>query len=351
MKVQRISIPALFLAMSLFGQSQKKSDDPSAKPLPESIQIGQIDFFGSAGIDVDKVRAALPVHQDEQVALLPAYQGIEEAVQRVTGKPATDVTFVCCDDHGHQIFYIGLAGDSTNSFAFNDPPRGTDALPRQALELYKKWLAASNESVEKGHVQEDESQGYALDEDPALRKTQLAMREYALHHGDLILRVLEESSAPNQRIVAAELLGYATQSNEQLNALARASRDPDDTARNNAVRALLVLAKSSPTIAARIPPQNFIAMLSSGKWTDRNKSAGLLRVLTAGRDPKLLSQLRAQALPALIEMAQWQDMSHAEDSRVLLGRIAGIEEPRLDELAKHNDQTDVILAAVQASAK
>jgi len=127
----------------------------------------------------------------------------------------------------------------------------------------------------------------------------------------------------------------------------RASRDEDEIVRNNAIRALGVLAKSNSKIAPEIPPNSFIEMLNSGAWTDRNKAGGLLMALSSNRNPKLLQQLKSAALPSLVEMAKW-DPGHAESSRILLGRIAGLEEARIHQLID-SGRVNEILAAVGAA--
>ena len=106
--------------------------------------------------------------------------------------------------------------------------------------------------------------------------------------------------------------------------------DPDPDVRNNAVRALGVIASSSQQRASMIPPKPFIALLKSEKWVDRNKGGWLMINLTESRDPKLLKQLRTKAMEALVEMARWRNAAHASFARRLLGRIAGIEEAKLD---------------------
>jgi len=116
--------------------------------------------------------------------------------------------------------------------------------------------------------------------------------------------------------------------------------------RNNALRALGVLARSNPKVAARIPAEHFIAMLSSGSWTDRNKGGSLLDELSKRRDPKLLSQLRSRSVNSLIKMARWRDRSHADTFRMLLGRVAGIEETRLQQLVQAG-QVEQIIAALK----
>ena len=120
--------------------------------------------------------------------------------------------------------------------------------------------------------------------------------------------------------------------------------DANDGVRNNATRALGVLAESSPKVAARIPATPFIEMINSGSWTDRNKGSWVLESLTNNRDPKLLAQLRAEALPSLIEMARWHSNGHAYTARILLGRIAGIEEGRLTKLASAGNLEEIIKA-------
>ena len=141
--------------------------------------------------------------------------------------------------------------------------------------------------------------------------------------------------------MAARALGYAEQSHRQLTALARAARDPDSVVRNNAVRALGILAGTDPVFVRRLASDTFIEMLHSGIWTDPNKGSLLFLVLT--KDP-LLAALRSKALDSLIEMARWQYLGHAGPARVLLGRIAGIPEDRLAALTQ--GPVDAILSAL-----
>jgi hypothetical protein len=207
--------------------------------------------------------------------------------------------------------------------------------------------AAFLSALQKGNTGEDDSKGYFLSSDDLeLRAKQLVMRAYAAQHADEIRHVLRESSDNEQRRMAAHLLGYTNQSRQQIADLVWASHDPDEGVRNNATRALVVLARSNPKVAARIPAAEFIEMLHSGSWTDRNKAGGLLVELTKWRAPKLLTALRTQALESLLEMARWR-APHAVEARVLLGRIAGIEEERLQKLAMDNKQVDSIIKAVQ----
>ena len=196
-------------------------------------------------------------------------------------------------------------------------------------------------------AEEDDSNVYSLIKDPAARSLQLAVREWALKHEQELFRGLEFSSSAKDREIASDALGYARQSHEQIVALVHAARDPDEEVRNNATRALGVLVRSKPALASEIQPDTFIEMLNSGKWKNRNKGASLLMQLTAARDSDLLAKIRAIALDSLIEMARWRDSSHAFFSRIVLGRIAGLPEDRLEKLAWSGPVDSIIEAAVR----
>jgi hypothetical protein len=108
-------------------------------------------------------------------------------------------------------------------------------------------------------------------------------------------------------------------------------RDPDDGVRNNSMRALGVLAgfaQKFPNQQIKVPVEPFIDMLNSIEWTDRNKSSFALYQLTEKRDPAVLTKLREQALPSLIEMARWKS-GHAQQSFFLLGRVGNLSEEEI----------------------
>jgi hypothetical protein len=315
-----------------------------AAPKPIGV-IGPIDFFGYQGLDVAKVRAALPVHVGDKFTEETQGQ-IEAAVAGVIGKKPTDVGQVCCDEKGRWLIYIGLPGGSYKPFTLNPAPTGTTQLPVQIVKLSDRASEAWGEAVKKGAAGEDDSQGYSLGQDPALRKLELEEHKWALAHGAELIEVLRSSSDKNQRQVASEVLGYAEQSHEQIAALEFATRDPDSTVRNNATRALVVLINSNAKLAAQLDADLFIKMLGSGTWTDQNKAVLLLESMSRGRDPVLLTKIRSGGLETLIEMASWSEGGHAAAARMILGRVGGIPEDKLEPLVS-NGPVETILAAVR----
>jgi len=314
----------------------------------QPVPIGAIDFYGYGGIDVDKIRAALPVHIGDSFPTMEAERAmspkIREVVLQMTGKQATGVANVRIDKA--YLIYIGLAGATMKKFPLNPAPTGSAVLTQKMLDNYNQKMDLWPKAVAAGAA-DDQSNGYPLSSIPELRTVELTTRDLALQNEDLILNVLKTAADPKQRIAAADALGYAKQSPTQIDALVEASHDPDSYVRNNATRALVVLAQSNPKTAAQIPAEPFIEMLSSESWTDRNKAGFVLQSLTAGRDPKVLSALRAQALDSLIEMAKWHEAGHAYPFRIMLGRIGGIDEKQLNEMAGKNDQVDAIITAAR----
>ena len=298
-------------------------------------RVWDIEFFGYKGIDVASVRHAVPVREGDAFAGEGTKEKIRKAVTATLGREPTDVTAVCCDENQDFVLFIGLPGSTNQCFSYNPEPKGTarlsDELTRLDARLDEAWRSAVQKGGESAH--EDDSKGYALSSDPALHSLQVKLRQYALAREDELLSVLETSSDPHQRRIAAQALGYANKSPRQIEMLVRAARDLDFVVRNNAIRALGVLASSDAKLARGIPAGDFIDMLNSGSWTDRNKGLFLLDALSSGRDPALLAELQTRAMDSLIEMAKWRDTGHAYTARILLGRIAGIPEERLRHLA------------------
>ena len=337
-----VSTVILLAAAAVFCQQQKP------------FTIGAIEFYGLDGIDVKVVRETLPVKQGDEFS--PASKKelvgrVKKAIRKTTGYEPSDVAPVCCDNNGRVIIYIGLRSKSVRQTRYNTPPRGSDRLPPAAINLYRDVETAWLNAMKKGVTGEDDSQGYALSLDPEARNKQLELHAYVAGHASMVRRLLTSARNVEQRQIAAEMLGYADRSTEQIAALIRASHDVDDSVRNNAIRALMVLARSSTESAAMIHGECFVSLLNSGIWTDRNKSAELLSALTVQRDPRLLTCLRQQALTSLVEMARWSNPGHADSARVMLGRIAAIDDRTLGGMLERKDDEAIINAVTTQKIK
>jgi hypothetical protein len=304
---------------------------------PDRRPLGEIDFFGYKGLDLAAIRTALPFHEGDsfpppKIHVDGLKKQVSDAVTRVIGRPPTDVAFVCCDAKQNYMVYIGLPGESYTALTFNAAASGGVRLPKEAIKLSNRFGDAWASAVLSGHSTEDDSAGYTLTNEPKARSAELALRDYALLHEDLLFQVLSSSSDGEHRATAALMLGYGRHTDQQVDALVHAGLDPDDSVRNNAVRALEVLATAKPAVAQRIPLDGFMRLMRSGAWSDHNKASMVLVALTTTRDPRVLAQLRDEALDPLLEMARWRNIGHAEAALTVLGRMAGIEEDALQKM-------------------
>jgi hypothetical protein len=318
-----------------------------ATPHEESSKfaIGSIYYFGYEGIDLTKVQERLPVRVGDLVSLdkRDMWGSTRKVIERVTGRPSTEISPVCCDASHRLILYIGLSGESYRPLS-TVKPQGNAHLLEAAVNLYDKKMEALVNAVQRGASDEDDSMGYAVSKDPAARKIDLEVRAYAAKRGPEFEDVLRGSSDAHQRQVAAELLGYADRSPAQIGSLAAAVNDADRDTRNNAVRALAILARAKDSGSLNVDPAPFIALLFSGDWSDRNKGSLLLFELSAQRDPSLLSELRGHVLQPLIEGARW-DLGHAYPFLVILGRIADMSDKQIYELIDEGNIDRIIQAA------
>jgi hypothetical protein len=297
---------------------------------------------------VQRLQSLLPIRTGDKLSEdqeSKIHNEINRAVERAVGHPPTDIAFVCCNNQGNFMLFIGLGGKNSASIAVHHAPDDSGCLPRHAMTLYDEAMAAVPPAVQRGNGGEDDSRGYSLSNDPVLRSKQIAMHEYAIGHEQTLERALQTCRQPQDRRAAAEILGYGRRSARQIGGLVCACRDPDGEVRNNALRALWVLAIASPGTGAQISAKSFVEMLNSGVWEDRNKAGLLLMALTRSRNPRLLHQLRTEALPSLIEMARWQDPSHAYPYRVILGRIAGFSEAQVQRMVGSGKVRQLIAGA------
>jgi HEAT repeats len=285
-------------------------------------KIGYIEFFGYQGMDVPAIRRALPFQEGD--VFRPGMEDeARSAVERVTARKATDVSHVCCTSRGELAIFIGLPGASARPFKFEPASQGAVQLPADLTKLYEAMSLAETEATRRSLNEEDRPAGYRLLKEPVARASELAFRAYALGHEEEILNVLTLSGDAHQRAMAADALGFGAQTSRQIAALVRAARDPDEVVRNNATRALGEILRGDPTAASQISPDNFIDMLRSGTWADRNKGSLVLLSLTQSRDPILLRRIQSEAGDALLEMARWRPFGWALPARLIRARIDG----------------------------
>ena len=309
--------------------------------------IGEINYFGYGDLPLQEIRTAIPWHVGDTLTFATfSRKPVDDAIVSVLGKPPTDVNITCCDASKHLEVFIGLPGSTSHPVPTAPTPSGNTHLDPEGLRLYEQEQPLLLQAVTHGTAGEDDSPGYMVSNDLALKAVNLSMRSYALGRESALKYVLQTASDPQDRRAAAALMGYVQSSNTQAEALSQAITDPDNEVRNNAVRALPVLSTATTKVHPKINIKPLINLLYSGSWTDRNKASLLLLRMTDVRNPAILDSLRKEALAPLIEGASWTDVpGHSTPFLLILGRIGGIPDQKLEDLIKAGNTNEIISAA------
>ena len=314
--------------------------------------VGIIDFYGLRHIPEQQARAALQIQEGASVpdSEDAARLWMDAAKRRVRALPAVkdvELNVVCCDA-GRTILYVGIVEAGAGTMTFARAPRGGVRLPDDVVRAGAALDDALMAAVVKGDAGEDDTHGHALSSNAAMRAVQEQFIVFAARDEATLRDVLAHSSDAAERALAAEVLGYLADKKRVVPALSAAMRDPDDSVRNNAMRALAVIAvyaAGKPQLGIRVPPEPFVDLLNSRFWTDRNKAAFALVELSQTRDPKLLTALHDRALTSLVEMARWKSRVHASASVFILGRLAAMTDEAIAEAWARNDREIVVSAA------
>jgi hypothetical protein len=331
----------IFLALLL-----PVSQDPPFPP------IGIIDFYGLRSISERQVREALKIKEGDPSSV--ETKEAERKLKSLPGVAEAQISRVCCDA-GKAVLFVGIREKGVPALQFRPAPQGKVRLQQDVVKAGDDIQKALSAAVIKGNLSEDDSQGHALSSDPAARAVEERFITFAARDLELLRNVLRHSADAEHRALAAQVIAYAADKQAIVNDLVEATRDPADGVRNDATRALWVMAGSARQTTRRpikIPVRRFVEMLNSIEWTDRNKSSYALLRLTDKRDPAVLSEIRQKALPSLIEMARWKSSSHAYAPFFLIGRVAGLPKDEITAAWERGDRASFIEAAVKkAKAK
>lgn len=302
-----------------------------------------IDFYGLRSVSVEDVRSVITIKTGDD--WLKTGKSIEENRRLLTTLPNVDgasISLVCCDDaSGKAIVFIGIREKGIVPPKVLFSPNGAIRLPENIVQAGKEFQTAFMQAVAERDFSEDASQGHSLANNKKVRAVQEKFIVLAAENTPVLRRVLRESGNAEQRALAAQVVAYAKDKREITGDLLFAVMDANETVRNNAIRALILIADyagANPQLKIEIPAEKFIEMLDSLDWTDRNKSLGVINALTKRRDSMLLDKLKKNSLASLAEMARWKSSGHAQTAFYILGRVAKFSETQIDELWKSADR-------------
>lgn len=298
-----------------------RAEDPDFPP------IGLIDFHGLRSHTEAEVRKLLPFKEGDAIPSEPP-DTLSGSIARALNVPRVEPSYVCCTPDQKMIVFIGVA--ETEPPAWLATPTGSARLPDEMIRDYQEFMSIVFDLIKSGkQAPSNHSQGHYLDTHPPLRAIQDRFVAFASGESALLQQVLTESSDVTHRAVAAMIAGYLADKAVAAKVLARAASDPDSGVRNNATRALAIIAEyalAHPERKISIDARPFIDMLNSPHFTDLNKGIWALTSLTASRDPALLAELRQKARPALLDICRWKSSRHADAGCVVLRRVEGLRD-------------------------
>jgi hypothetical protein len=310
--------------------------------------IGTIDFYGLRTLPESTVRGTLGIREGDAVP-----DSVGPATRRLRALPGVAdarLTLVCCSSERKAILFVGVEEFGAAAKAAYSAPTGSIRLPDDVVQLGRAFVDTIMAAVRQGQAAEHDSAGHAFFDYPAANAIQHRYLAIAAARVPMLRDVLHNSASAEDRALAAELLGYAPSVADIVPDLEKAIHDADDAVRNNAMRALAVIAlyaQQSPLLGIRVSAKPFVEMLNSLVWTDRNKASVALFQLTTRRDRALLALLRAQALPALVDIARWRSVGHAYAGFMILGRVEGMPDDSLEHAWQRGDRSAVLDSAAR----
>ena len=317
--------------------------------------IGTIDFYGLRIVSERQIREVLPIKEGD--AMLKSKEdavGIEKRLTSLPNVVEAKINTVCCTGDGKTMLYVGVREKGADALQFRVAPVGTIRLTDKILKIGEESAEAHQKAVLKGNTAEDRSAGHSLINNAEARAIQEKFIPLADRNLKLLRQVLRESSDAQHRALAAEIIAYYKDKSAIVVDLVEAMKDADGTVRNNAMRALGLIAgyaQAHPERKIKVPFEPFIVMLNSLEWTDRNKSTLVLEELTVKRNAKLLKLLREKAVPSLVEMARWKNDGHAGTSFFILGRVGGLSDDEIGQSWMRGKHEDLIAKVQQVLRK
>jgi hypothetical protein len=316
----------------------------------QAPRIASIDFYGLRKVPESRLRKALAAKEGDG---LPSSKDDAEArLEKVDGVVLARLEAVCCESDGAMLF-VGIEEKGSPHFDYRSPPGSAAALPEEVMDAHRRFLETYASSSKGSEPREDLTRGHPLSADPDVRVLQEGFVELAEANFARLREVLRDSADPEQRAIAAGLIGYAPDKRAVAVEFQYALQDPDEDVRRAALRGLAALAVfvvRNPGSEVRISPTWLIEMLNSLPWGDRTRAATLLSTLTESREAGTLAQMRERALPSILEMARWNSLVHALPAYVLAGRIAGLTELQIQETWEKGDRESV-LASIAAGGR
>lgn len=300
-------------------------------------RVHDINVYGLGKVSKERILHAVKVRAGDP---LPGSKGdMEDRMAELPGVAGARVEAVCCEGSEVNLF-LGIEERGGPRVAFRSEPQGDIALAEDLAEAYREYASAMQRASYRGQSGA-EVQG------------QQQFAAFAEKRMEELRRALREAADPEQRAIAAAVIGYAPSKKDVVDDLQYALQDPDELVRHNALRSLhdiALLGVRQPKLGIRVSPTWLIELMNSLVLSDRVQAADILITLTDGGDRAVIDQIRARALPALVEMARWETLPYALPPFLLVGRVAGMSDAETQRRWSAGEREPVIARALGRAA-
>lgn len=201
--------------------------------------LGIIDFYGLRSVSERQVRQALQIKEGDQFP--ESKQEIKKRLEALPNVEQVSLNFGCCEA-GKSVLYVGIREKGSSTLKFRASPKGAVRLPEIIVKTGQEFENALTEAVLKGDAVEDDSQGHALFNNARVRQIQERYLTFANQYLKQLRAVIRNSADSNHRALAVQIIAYHQNKPQIIKDLIFGISDADGNVRNNAIRALGVLA-------------------------------------------------------------------------------------------------------------
>ena len=312
--------------------------------------VRDIDVYGTVKVPTARILHAAKLHAGDP--LPPSKGDLEDRINEISGISRVRVEAVCCEG-ADAILFVGVEEKDGPRVAFRSEPTGKAVLPEYLAGDYHQFLDVMRQGAQK-RMRGGSSEQARLSTADSARGIEDKFASFTGEHLTELRDVLRNAEDPQQRAIAAAVIGYAPKKADVAGDLQLALQDPDESVRSNAMRSLdtlVAVAVRDPSLGIRISPTWLIELLNSLVLSDRLQAADLLVTLTDRHERAVLDQMRERALPALAEMARWETLRYALPPFLLVGRIAGLNEQEIQRRWSSGEREMVIQKALGKPSK
>ncbi len=323
-----LNMPHLIMSLTFYSICRTFAFVALLLPLAAQPKVGYVEVYGVRKLSKDRIIKTIGAAPGSE---LPRSKGaVEERLVALDGVALAQMEAFCCDE-GRLILYVGIQERGMPLFEYRPAPDEEVFLPAEVSEAYAEFTAALGRAAAAGDLAEDLTAGHSLMRNPACRTIQARFVWFGGTYLGQLRAVLARSADPEQRAMAAYIIGYAADKKAVIDDLQAGLRDPEPEVRSTAARALRAIAVlgRDKSLGVQIRATWFVEMLNSVALADRIEGSRTLNLMFDDLSEGALTQIRERALPSLLEMARWTHLPHALPPYLLLGRVAGIAEAEM----------------------